>query len=328
VPQIVFWIVIFALSAEFNFSEFDFQIRFYELKGGGPGPFFKVLSMQSVELNLILIIFNLFVPAYPLDGGRCLAALLVHYGVAVVKAAVITAVTAIIAAVVLVIYGFYTLVAQGRGTGFFFILVAIFIIISSVNLFRMAKTGRVYEHPLFDRPCYRQRDSGQSGGNTGSGTKKKKVIKKKKPVDDDDLCDIESPPPEAPVEPSIVKKSTKPSVKKSQSTDPNRQSSTKKTTTTKKSPPGEANQFSNQASSVKKKKPSVSGKSTKTKKSEPTTDEAKKSTKKAGASTKDTKTEVKPVTRKTNMNETEQIENKFDDIKRKFENRKAGIYEP
>jgi hypothetical protein len=162
VPLIIFWIIVFAFASGFDFSEFDFLIRFYELKNDGSGPFLRVVSMQSIQLNVLLIIFNLLVPAYPLDASRCVPALLVHFGVATVKAASITAIIAIAEAAVSVVFGIYVIVVNGNVSGYFFVLIAIFVLLSSADLLKMALTGCVFEHAIFDRPCYRRGEQGQN----------------------------------------------------------------------------------------------------------------------------------------------------------------------
>ena len=60
-----------------------------------------------VQLNLFLMAFNLLLPAYPLDGGRIFADLLLMCGLDVVLAAKITVALAVAVAVGVGIYGIW-----------------------------------------------------------------------------------------------------------------------------------------------------------------------------------------------------------------------------
>ena len=61
---------------------------------------------MHVQLNISLMIFNLLLPAYPLDGGRILVDLLLLCRVPVKPAAVVTVALAICVAVLLIVWGF------------------------------------------------------------------------------------------------------------------------------------------------------------------------------------------------------------------------------
>ena len=62
--------------------------------------------VSCVQMNVWLMMFNLFIPAYPLDGGRIFADLLLMAGVVADLAAKIVAGVALTIAVGLVVYGF------------------------------------------------------------------------------------------------------------------------------------------------------------------------------------------------------------------------------
>ena len=61
---------------------------------------------MHVQLNISLMIFNLLLPAYPLDGGRILVDLLLLCRVPVKPAAVVTVALAICVALLLIVWGF------------------------------------------------------------------------------------------------------------------------------------------------------------------------------------------------------------------------------
>jgi Zn-dependent protease len=57
------------------------------------------------QLNLYLMVFNLLLPAYPLDGGRIFADLLILCGVPIRTAAIITVAVAVVFAGGLIAWG-------------------------------------------------------------------------------------------------------------------------------------------------------------------------------------------------------------------------------
>jgi len=125
-------------------------------------------------LNAAMLIFNLFVPAYPLDGGRILAALLVKCGTPVRSAARITSVTAMCIAALMIAYGVYGLALGGDGgSGAFTLLIGAWILFTSFGLYRLVQSNTVQQHPMFNKPCYTQRNSNTqnpaAAGNINTG---------------------------------------------------------------------------------------------------------------------------------------------------------------
>jgi hypothetical protein len=91
-----------------------------------------------------LFLFNLFTPAYPLDGGRILAALLVKCGVKVNTAAYVTSITALLLAAGMVVWGLYVFLLDDTdgGAPIFLFLIAAFIAIHSFSLLTKARPGK------------------------------------------------------------------------------------------------------------------------------------------------------------------------------------------
>ena len=77
--------------------------------------FFEMLAAQALYLNIMLFCFNLFIPAYPLDGGRVYASCLILYAKLKPEiAAKVTVLTAFLIAGGMVIYsiiGFFSPIA-------------------------------------------------------------------------------------------------------------------------------------------------------------------------------------------------------------------------
>lgn len=147
----------FACFAKGDFSRFSMSYYLNELSASGAS-FFAVLSQQAFWTNLFIMAFNLFVPAYPLDGGRCLAALLIMRGVRMEKAALITSVTAMVLSGGLLLFGLVSFIWLHSPNGIFMALVSSYIFASSMNLFNLQKEGRVREHPLFGRAVFEERE--------------------------------------------------------------------------------------------------------------------------------------------------------------------------
>ena len=94
------------------------------------------------QLNLSLFLFNLLVPAFPLDGGRILADALLLKGLEVTRAAQITATVAVAVAGGIFLYGFIFFDVFG-------IMVAVYVVLQAVQLFQFIQHGLVHLHPLF-----------------------------------------------------------------------------------------------------------------------------------------------------------------------------------
>lgn len=155
IPQMIFWVIIYALCMRGNFSEFSMSYYLSDLDT--PNRFIAVLSQQTMWTNLFILAVNLLVPAYPLDGGRVFASTLIICGVQRDRAAMITAVTALILSAGLGMWGIISFIWLHSPNGLFTALIAAFVFASSWQLWDLHKAGRSNEHPLFGRPCYDER---------------------------------------------------------------------------------------------------------------------------------------------------------------------------
>lgn len=157
-PQMAFWAVLFAVIEEGNFSNFE---RYYDAEAS----FGANLCAQAFWLNVSLFVFNLFVPAYPLDGGRCLAAALVLCGLKVLTAAIATAVIGMLIAAAIVVWGIVDFV-QGSPLGLFTAALGCWIGMTSYQLFKLTRPAsglygdpveNLKTHPVFGQDCYQNR---------------------------------------------------------------------------------------------------------------------------------------------------------------------------
>ena len=160
IPQMLFWAGLFAAVEGGDFDHFD---RFADLDDAS---FIAVLCAQSFYLNVMIFAFNLFIPAYPLDGGRCLASGLIMCGMDVLTAAMVTAVTGMFIAIALAVWGIVDFV-RGNPGGIFMAAIAVWILMSSYKLFKLTRPAsgmygtpveHLKSHPVFGRECYQRLD--------------------------------------------------------------------------------------------------------------------------------------------------------------------------
>jgi len=159
IPQMLFWVIMYAAFAGGDFSRFSMSYYLSDLDTASG--FMAVLSQQTMWTNLFIMAFNLLVPAYPLDGGRIFASTLIICGVKRDRAAMITAVTALILAAGIGMWGIISFIWLHSPNGLFTALIAAFVFASSWQLYDLYKAGRINDHPLFGRACYDDRQPAQ-----------------------------------------------------------------------------------------------------------------------------------------------------------------------
>jgi Zn-dependent protease len=99
------------------------------------------LAVGVLKLQVVLFLFNLLVPAYPLDGGRILANLLVlRHGRE--RAAAILSYVSTPVGVALLLWG---LLQQN----FLLAFTGVWVIFESLQIRRLARLGEVHAHPMF-----------------------------------------------------------------------------------------------------------------------------------------------------------------------------------
>jgi Zn-dependent protease len=169
-PQMAFWVLIFWIAEGDDFGELT---RYLDLDETS---FMGALAAQSFFLNLVLMIFNLFIPAYPLDGGRCLAAGLIMCGMNVVTAAMTTAVVGMIIAALMACWGIVEFF-MGSPTGVFTAAIGFWIGWTSYELFKLTRPAsgmygepidNLKTHPVFGQECYQNRGHSQAAAAAGN----------------------------------------------------------------------------------------------------------------------------------------------------------------
>ncbi len=103
--------------------------------------FFANLSLGLLKMQLVLLLFNLFVPAYPLDGGRILTnLLLMRYGRN--RAAIVMTFFSIPIGIAILLWSY-----QKRD--FMFGLFGIWILSEAWQIRKLAAAGQIEAHPMF-----------------------------------------------------------------------------------------------------------------------------------------------------------------------------------
>lgn len=101
----------------------------------------QIFLLHGVRINFILGLFNLGVPAYPLDGGRILYAFL-STRMDRAGAAAVTGRVAVIVGAVLAAWGF----AQGDFT---LLLIGVWVVMEGFQILRLVRLGEMEAHPVF-----------------------------------------------------------------------------------------------------------------------------------------------------------------------------------
>ena len=158
VPMCLFWLAMYAAVNNGDISDFTFRNYLSEVSSGAQG-FFSTLFKQACLLNLLLMWFNIFIPSYPLDGGRLITSTLLLMGVALNKAALLTCFASILFASAIFAWSIYTFIDDGVGiTGVMTVYLVFFVSAECYRVYKCIVGGTLRDHPLFGRDCYIYRD--------------------------------------------------------------------------------------------------------------------------------------------------------------------------
>jgi Zn-dependent protease len=128
---------IYALLQNGDMSGFSTSINLIQLSNGGAVEFLSILSSQAACINAGLFIVNLAIPAYPLDGGRILAALLIMGDFTIGTTARITSVMGALIGLVMLFIGIYWYVIQTTAGSLFLAIIALFVVHRGYNCGRL-----------------------------------------------------------------------------------------------------------------------------------------------------------------------------------------------
>ena len=157
-PQGLFWFLIYLSINSGQTSDFEFR-TYFTIISSGPQGFFSTVCEQSILLNILLMWFNLFLPVYPLDGGRIMTSAMLLMGVALNKAALLTMLITMLVSLVLFVMSIISFIDGIGISGTFGFLLSIFAVVKCYQLYFMITGGRLRDHKLFGRACYINRVS-------------------------------------------------------------------------------------------------------------------------------------------------------------------------
>jgi hypothetical protein len=153
IPQIVVWLVIVAIVAPDGVSYVRRDFDILEFDNGGVKLFFAKLGQQAFVLNMMIFLLNMFIPAYPMDCVKALAAILVHFGLPLLTTAYTVAIIGLVLGFICFVFALNFLINE-TGNWFLFLMVSLFVLYTSGSLLYMAKMGTYRSHPIFEPECF------------------------------------------------------------------------------------------------------------------------------------------------------------------------------
>jgi hypothetical protein len=163
IPQIFAWMAIMALSAPNGVDWYgqSFDLTTFE---AGAGEYFAELSKRTIDVNIIVFVINLILPAYPLDAASMVAAMAVHCGSSVETAGLLLVVIGVVLGIICIVYGIISLVG-GSGSGLFILLIGLFVLYTSWTLWKTIQDKTIHLHPIFKPDCYKGRSDHNNNNN-------------------------------------------------------------------------------------------------------------------------------------------------------------------
>ena len=158
IPMGIFW---FLLYAAINNGVSGFSFRSYlTVVSSGANGYFSTLCEQACLVNILILWFNIFLPAYPLDGSKLFTSSMLLMGVALNKAALLNLLMSVVVSIALLIWSIVSFADGGVGVaGLLTVLVVLFVAGECRRLYQSIVGGRLRYHPLFGRDCYIHRDT-------------------------------------------------------------------------------------------------------------------------------------------------------------------------
>ena len=175
IPMGAFWFGIYGIFESYKDYQFEADASWDFDKLSTWDGFLATMAEQAMFLNAGLFIFNVFVPAYPLDGGRILCALFVSCCCcSITCAAYSTALIALALAAAMIFFAVYDLFIDDNddadgGAPLILLMIGVWIGVNSLDLLRHAWQGRAVEHVLFNKQCYRRRAGMNDDGSSPFG---------------------------------------------------------------------------------------------------------------------------------------------------------------
>ena len=167
IPQIIVWVIVVAIAAPNNTAYLSQTFNITEFENGGVAHFFARMAQQAVMLNLLIFLINMFIPAYPMDCVKALAAILVYFGVSILTTAYVISVIGLVLGFILLMYAISAFINQ-NGWGFMLLMIGLFVMYTSGSLLWMARQGTHRSHPIFQPECFNNPQGGRRPTNNST----------------------------------------------------------------------------------------------------------------------------------------------------------------
>ncbi|CAJ1951906.1 unnamed protein product [Cylindrotheca closterium] len=164
IPQFFIWLIVMLASSDVGIDYYQQPFSFAAFDAGGPDDFFAEFGKQMLNFNLVLFVLNLFIPVYPLDSARMLAAVLVQCGLTTDRSCLVLIIFGFLLGLGCLIYGIMGIVGSSND-GITYLLAGLFLLYTIYGLFQYYNRRKVTSHPLFDADCYRERRTFVGGSN-------------------------------------------------------------------------------------------------------------------------------------------------------------------
>lgn len=189
-PLIFMWIGIFAVFSDDGYTSLDVDA----LEDGGGSEWVAQLAKRSLDLNVMIFCLNMFLPAYPMDAASMVAAICGYFGLSIVSTAWALVIIGTILGVACAVIGIIYLLGVD-GPGIFLLLLGLYVLYTSWQMFQSIQAGNIHHHPLFKPDCYKKEipqqtnlsnsnrapsntKTNRSGGDIETGGTKKHPAKK------------------------------------------------------------------------------------------------------------------------------------------------------
>jgi Zn-dependent protease len=133
-PQFLIWYLVTFAFPGVSWGHTGFSMVF--------NSFVPALCYAAMEINMYLFAFNLFLPCYPLDGGRVLVALLLLKGMAVESVAKVCVFISGPIAIFICVFGFYSWAVLC-------VFVGIWMVMQVYQMWVLLQNGQIRMHPMF-----------------------------------------------------------------------------------------------------------------------------------------------------------------------------------
>lgn len=148
------WVIVLAICADEGVSYYGsagFDVDTLDTEGAGE--WFSQLAKRSLDVNIMIFCLNLLLPAYPLDAANMVAAVCGHFGLSVESTGWVLLIIGTLLGAALLIVGILYIIA-GDGPGVFLLLLGLYVLYTSWQLYGQVKAGTVRQHPIFKPDCY------------------------------------------------------------------------------------------------------------------------------------------------------------------------------